>query len=74
MGDNNAVSLMGTLIWVAVVVWIALDVWKSPAPTSKTVIWTVFPMFCNLIGLVLYLVWGRKDAWNGTPGNSGTVI
>jgi hypothetical protein len=41
------------------------EVWRSGASTGKKIAWTVFSFFCTIIALIVWLVWGKRNAEKG---------
>jgi hypothetical protein len=57
-------------LWSAIVLVVAIvlivDVWRSPAGTTAKVLWTVFGIIFSVITAIVWLVWGRKKAYEGS--------
>lgn len=54
-----ATSIIGLICFIIVTV----DVWRSPASTAKKVGWTVVSLIFSLLALLVWLVWGRRNAY-----------
>lgn len=54
------------ILEIIIFVYITVDVWRSPASTAKKVIWTVVAFLFSIITLIVWLVWGRKNAYQGS--------
>ena len=53
---------IGSLIALAIFIFIVVDVWRSGLSTGAKIGWTVAGFFCSLLTLIVWLVWGRKNA------------
>lgn len=58
---DNA-QIFGSLIALAIFVFLLVDVWRSNLTTGAKVGWSVAAFFCSLLTLIVWLVWGRKQA------------
>lgn len=56
-GGTIVGGVLGFIIFVVTLVLI----WRSNKSVGTKVLWTVFTFFCNLIALVCWLIFGRKD-------------
>ncbi|GGF46605.1 hypothetical protein GCM10011519_20750 [Marmoricola endophyticus] len=54
------------ILEIIIFVYITIDVWRSPASVAKKVIWTVVAFLFSIITLIVWLVWGRKNAYQGS--------
>ncbi|TIC87724.1 PLDc_N domain-containing protein [Nocardioides sp. GY 10113] len=54
------------LIGLVIAIYIIVDAWRSNASTGAKIGWTIGALFCNLLTLILWLVWGRKNAYEGS--------
>ena len=52
-----------SIIALAAFIFLVIDVWRSPAATGPKVIWTVLGFIFSIITLIVWLVWGRKNAY-----------
>ena len=64
---QTATSIIGLICFVVVTV----DVWRSPATTGKKVIWTVVALIFSVVALIVWLVWGRRNAYGSS--NAGVA-
>ncbi|MDA9101409.1 PLDc N-terminal domain-containing protein [Omnitrophica bacterium] len=48
------------LIVLGISIWAVLDIIKSPKESTKKILWIVAIIFLPVIGLILYLLLGRK--------------
>lgn len=62
----DTVRVIGSLVGLAIVVFLCVDVWRSRASTGVKVVWTIFAFMCNLLTLVVWLVWGRRQAYGSS--------
>ena len=63
---NTLISIIAIICFLVVVV----DVWRSPASTVAKIVWSVLAFLFSVITLVVWLVWGRKNAY----GKSGSLV
>lgn len=56
-------STLISIIALAAFIFLVIDVWRSPAGTGPKVIWTVLGFVFSIITLIVWLVWGRKQAY-----------
>lgn len=60
----SSAQVIGGIVGLVCFVYVTVDAWRSPASTGTKVGWTVFSFFCTLIALIVWLVTGRKKAYN----------
>lgn len=53
---------IGGVIALAIFVFLIVDIWRSNLATGAKVGWSVAAFFCSLLTLIVWLVWGRKQA------------
>ena len=39
---------------------VAIDAWRSNGSTGAKVAWTIFPLFCSILALILWFAVGRR--------------
>lgn len=50
------------LLWLAVVIYVLYLLWTGPGEPIKKVLWTLLILFLPLLGVILWVLLGRKPA------------
>lgn len=59
----DTTRVIGSIVGLVILIYLCVDVWRSSASSGTKVLWTVFAFLCNLLTLVVWLVWGRRKAY-----------
>jgi hypothetical protein len=67
--DAASVSVQGSpitwVVWLIIFIFMVVDVSRSRATTGAKVGWIIFAFICSLVALIVWLVWGRRKAYQG---------
>jgi len=62
---SNGVRGIGGVISLIIFIYMVVDVSRSRASTGKKVVWIVLSFFFSIIPLIVWLVWGKRNANKG---------
>jgi hypothetical protein len=62
---SGGVTGIGGVISLIIFIYMAYDVSRSNAGIGKKVIWIVLSFFFSIIPLIVWLVWGKRNANKG---------
>ena len=55
--------LIWLVLWIGILYWVWIDAEENS--THSSVMWVVIVFFAGLIGLILYVIFGRDDTGPG---------
>lgn len=62
---SGGVRGIGGIISLIIFIYMVVDVSRSNASTGKKVVWIVLSFFFSIIPLIVWLVWGKRNANQG---------
>ena len=48
------------LLFIALEIWALVDIWKSAATQERKIMWTLFTVFVNPIGAIVWFAYGKN--------------
>ncbi|CAN5382289.1 hypothetical protein BH10ACT8_BH10ACT8_21080 [soil metagenome] len=65
LAASSGVQSVGYVVGLVILVFMVVDVWRSNATVGKKIVWTIFSVLCGIVALIVWLVWGKKNANQG---------